>query len=170
MPSFWFAVHCKPRHEKVVSEVLRGKGYEEFLPLYRGRHRSGGRFKDVFLPLFPTYLFCRLDPTHRLPVLSTPGVHSIVGAGKRPLPVDDAELEAIRRLTSSGLSLLPWPFIHAGDHVRLEEGPLRGLEGILHATSTGPRVIVSVTLLQRSVAVPVDRRWIRPLGRPSACA
>src|ERR1035437_3207123 len=86
----WYAIRVQSRFESVVSMALRGKGYEEFLPVYRTRRRWSDRFKDVDLPLFPGYLFCRFDVTGRLlPILTTPGLVSIVGAGRTPVPVPD---------------------------------------------------------------------------------
>ncbi len=161
----WFALHVETNREKHVAALLRNKGYTEFLPLYRARRRWSDRYKDVQLALFPGYLFCRFDPLHRLPILTTPGVRYVVGSGRTPVPVSDDEIEAIRRIVTCGLSSLPWPFLRVGDFVRLEEGPLAGLEGILIQVKNQHRLVVSVTLLQRSVAVEIDRAWVRRLCR-----
>jgi transcription antitermination factor NusG len=149
----------------VASTTLRGKGYEEFLPLYRSRRRWSDRVKDLELPLFPGYLFCRFDVSDRLmPILTTPGVIGIVGAGKLPIPVDLEEIEAIRAILRSGLAAQPWPLLRAGSKVYIERGPLAGLEGIITNTEKVYRLIVSVSLLQRSVAVEIDREWARPIA------
>jgi transcription antitermination factor NusG len=167
MPDFpWFAVYTQTLREQHVASLLRYKGYTEFVPLYKLRRRWSDRFKEVELPLFPGYFFCRLDPGNRMPILSTPGVKGIVGFGKNPAPVCGSEVEAIRTIVTSGQAALPWNFLQAGAMVRVEEGPLRGLEGILVDIRSQYRVVVSVTLLQRSVAVEVDREWVRPLRRP----
>ena len=158
----WFALHVQPRHEKAVAGTLINKGFEAFLPLYQGRHRSSGRFKNVDLPLFPNYVFCRFDVLHRLPVLTIPAVYSIVGIGKAPLPVEDAEIAFVQNLVRSGLRSKPWPFLKTGDSVRIEEGPLKGVEGILISEKSNCRLVISITLLQRSVSVEIDRRWARP--------
>jgi transcription antitermination factor NusG len=93
----WYAIRIKSKLGSLASATLRGKGYEEFLPMYRSRRRWSDRFKDLELPLFPGYLFCRFDVNDRLmPILTTPGVISILGAGKTPLPIDDDEIEAIK--------------------------------------------------------------------------
>ncbi len=160
----WFALHVRSRCEKIVSTSLQSKGYEEFLPLYRSRNRWSDRLKDVDLPLFPGYVFCRFDPGRRLPVLTTPGVVAIVGSGKTPQPVEPAELAAIQSLTKSGLPAIPWPYLKAGERVRIEHGALEGVEGILTAVKKELRVVLSVTLLQRSVAVEIDRDFIRPIS------
>lgn len=159
----WFALYVKSHHEKLVSTALSNKGYVEFLPLYRGRHRHAGRFRDVDLPLFPNYVFCRFDPQKRLPILVTPGVFQIVGSSQGPEPVSDSEMEAVERIVGSGLPVQPWPFLQTGDRVNVVEGPLQGAQGIVEAASGECRLIVSITLLQRSMAVALDRRWIRPL-------
>jgi|SRR5208283_2683564 len=165
----WFALHVKTRCERVVATIARSKGFEEFLPFYRVRRRWSDRMKSVEFPLFPGYVFCRLDPRHRLPLLTIPGVLHFVGIGKAPVPIDDAEILAIQSAVSSGLSAEPWPFLEAGQRVRVEEGPLAGLEGLLVEARKRCRVVVSVTLLKRSVAVEIDRELILPLdasGRP----
>ena len=166
----WFALQVKFRHEKTVSQALRGKGYTEYLPLCRGRHHSGGRFQDVDLPLFPTYVFCRFDPLRRLPILMTPGVFSIVGTSSEPLPVDEGELGTVQRLIASGLHAEPWPFLQVGDPVYVEEGALRGTHGALQRVKNEYRLVISITLLQRSVAVEIDRASVRPARFHSAAA
>ena len=158
----WYALQVRTGMEKLASAGLRGKGYEEFLPLYRTQRRWSDRVKEIEVPLFPGYLFCRFDPLDRLiPVLSTPGVSRIVAAGKAPIPVAEEEMEAVSRIVQSGIAAEPWPFLSAGCHVSIERGPLAGLDGILTGTAGGDRLVVSVSLLQRSVAVQVDRAWVR---------
>lgn len=160
----WFALQVKSRHEKAVSLALRSKGYVEFLPLYR-RCYASGRLRDVELPLFPSYVFCRFDPYQRLPILMTPGVFSIVGTRKCPLPVDDAELAAVQRALKLGLRAEPFPFIQVGDQVCIEEGPLRGTYGRVERAKNNLRFVVSITLLQRSISIEVDSNWLLPRNR-----
>lgn len=162
----WYALRVKPRHEKSVAISLGSKGYTEFLPLYRGRHRSSRRFVDVQLPFFPGYVFCRFDPLDRLPIVTTPGVLFIVKMGNYLVPVDETEIAAVQAIVRSGLNSVPWPFLSAGDFVHIEEGPLHGLDGILVSVKSEERLVVSVTLLSRSVAVEIDRRWVRPMPSP----
>jgi|SRR5579862_401605 len=159
----WFALRVKSNREKIVADALKGKGYEEFLPLYRSRRRWTDRFQDIDLPLFPGYVFCRFDVQYRLPLLTIPSVVQIVGIGKVPYPVDNAEIAAIQTLVASGFSVQPWPFLEVGHRVRIEEGPLRGVEGLVTDIQGAGQLVVSITLLQRSVAVAIDRRWARPL-------
>jgi transcription antitermination factor NusG len=161
----WFALHVRSRCEKTVAASLHSKGYDQLLPLYRSRNRWSDRVKDVDLPLFPGYVFCRFDPTRRLGVLTTPGIVAVVGLGKAPQPVEPAELAAIQALASSGLPAVPWPYLKTGERVLIEHGALQGVEGILTAVKKELRVVLSVTLLQRSVAVEIDRSLIRPIPR-----
>jgi transcription antitermination factor NusG len=154
----------KPRFEKLVATVARNKGFEEFLPLYHSRRRWSDRYTTVELPLFPGYVFCRLNPEHRLPLLTIPGALHFVGIGKIPAPVDEGEIAAIQAALRSGLFAEPWPFLDVGQRVRIEEGPLADLEGILIRVRKQHRLVISVTLLNRSVAVEVERDWVRPLG------
>jgi transcriptional antiterminator RfaH len=144
-----------------VANFLSGRGYEPFVPLYQSRRRWSDRIKIVEAPLFPGYLFCRFDIDNRLPVLTTPGVIRIVGFNRMPIPVDEAEISAIQSLVASGFPSHPWPYLHAGDSVRIDSGPLRGLEGLLVKLKGAHRLILSVTLLQRSVAIEIDSALVK---------
>ena len=159
----WYAIRVQSKLGNLASATLRGKGYEEFLPLYRSRRRWSDRVKELDLPLFPAYLFCRFDVYSRLPILTTPGVISIVGAGKTPVPVSDDEIAAVQAVIRSGLPALPWPCLTVGSRILIERGPLAGLEGIALDVDRKYRLVVSVPLLQRSVAVEIDRDWARPI-------
>ncbi len=159
----WFALQVRTRHEAGVANFLTGKGYEPFVPMYQARKRWSDRIKVVDAPLFPGYLFCRLDVNNRLPILTTPGVIQIIGFNRVPVPVDEAEISAIQSLVASGLPSQPWPFLHAGDRVQIDAGPLRGLEGVLVELRGARRLVVSVTLLQRSVAVEIDSALVKVL-------
>jgi transcription termination/antitermination protein NusG len=159
----WFALRVKSRCEKMVASIAHQKGFEEFLPLYQSRRRWSDRYKSVELPLFPGYVFCKLAIERRLPLLTVPGVLHFVGIGRMPAPMDPAEIAAIQTAIQSGLSTEPWPFLAVGQRVKLEAGPLAGMEGFLEEVRKEHRLIVSVTLLQRSVAVEIERDWARPL-------
>jgi len=137
---------------------------EAFLPLYRQRHRWSDRFEEVDLPLFPGYVFCHFNPFNRLPVLTVPGVVQIVGAAKNLLPIDESEIAAIKAAVKSGLPTRPSPFLEIGQKVRIEYGPLCGIEGILLGFRGRQRLVLSITLLQRSVAVDINVEWIRALS------
>jgi len=163
----WFAVQTRPRWEKPVRGILENKGYELFLPLYKSRRPWSDRIKEVEVPLFPGYLFCRLSLEQRtLPVLTTPGVRQIVGIGKRPTPIPDSEIAAVEAIVKSKLLAQPHPFLRAGQYVRLRYGPLEGLEGFLIASRKNCRFIVSIEMLQRSVGVEVDGAWVEQASRP----
>jgi transcription antitermination factor NusG len=164
----WFALSVKPRHEKSTSAALRFKGFQEFAPLYRSLRRWSDRFKEVELPLFAGYVFCRFDASRRLPILTTPGVLRIVGNGREPVPVLDSEIEALKAVAGSGLAAEPWPFLEVGSQIGIEEGPLRGAHGTLIEIKGRERLVLSVTLLRRSIAVEVDRRWVMPLASPNS--
>ena len=163
MDSFpWYALHVRPRFEKVIASTLLDKGFESFLPLYRNRSRWSDRIKEVQLPLFPGYLFCRFDINKRLPILITTGVIHVVGIGKTPHPVDDEEVSALQAIVLSGLQTEPRSYLNIGQKVRIEIGPLAGVEGILIALKGSNRLVVSVSLLQRSVSVEIDESWVVP--------
>lgn len=162
----WYALQTRAQHEKIVAQTLADKGYEEFLPLYRSRRRWSDRIKELELPLFPGYVFCRFDLEQRLPILVTPGIHHIVGIGKTPWPVEDAEIATIQSLVRTGLPTEPWQFLQVGQQVRIDSGPLEGLKGLLLAVRKPYRLVVSVTLLQHSVAVEIDSAWVTPLALP----
>lgn len=158
----WFAVHVRSRYESLVARCLTAKGYECFLPTYWCRRRWSDRVKELELPLFPGYFFCRFQLEDRLPILKTPGLISIVGIAQNPVPVDETEIEAVRKLVNSGLRHQPWPYVSIGQKVRIEYGSLWGLEGILQSFKGRHRIVVSVTLLQRSVAAEIDSSWVSP--------
>lgn len=130
--------------------------------------RWSDRMKEVEQPLFPGYLFCRFDLNNRGPLLMTPGVRQIVGVGRTPIPVEDSELEAIRQVLSSGLPSQPWQYLHVGQRVRVNHGSLSNLEGILVSVKASNRIVLSVTLLQRSVAMEIDIAWVTPVPEAKA--
>jgi transcription antitermination factor NusG len=110
----WFAVQVKPRLEKPVATALFSKGIETFLPLYSTRKKWSDRLKEVQLPLFDGYVFCRMDLLYRMPVLTIPGVRQFVGIGKVPAAIDQTEIQALQSVMKSGLPSMPWPFLHVG--------------------------------------------------------
>ena len=156
----WFALRVRSNCEKRVAAAVHQKGYEEFLPLYQCRQRWSDRFKSVELPLFPGYVFCRIDARCRLPILTIPGALHFVGIGKVPAVIEDREIAAIRNVVRSGLQAAPWAYLNVGKVVHFDSGPLAGLEGILIESSKPCRVVVSVKLLKRSVAVEIEHDWI----------
>jgi transcription antitermination factor NusG len=163
----WFALQVRSRHESCVADYLNGQGYEWFLPLYKSRKRWSDRIKEVESPLFPGYLFCRFNQHDRLPILKTPGVIQIVGFNRIPAVVEESEIRALQTLMVAGVPNHPCPFVELGDTVRIESGPLRGLEGILMDFKGHHRLVLSVTLLQRSVAVEIDSALVTPVTSAS---
>jgi transcription antitermination factor NusG len=164
----WYALRIQSRRERQIAAALHGKGYEVFLPIYRCRRRWSDRIKVLELPLFPGYVFSRFEVQKRLPVLKTPGIIQVVGVGKTPVPIEESEISAIQAIVVANLAARPWPYLEAGQRVRIEQGPLTGVEGILLGLRKGQRLVVSVTLLRRSVAVEIDRAWISPAPRAAA--
>ena len=156
----WFAILARTGRERNATLLLENAGYECYLPVSKFIRRWSDRLKEVDVPLFPGYLFCRMNPHNRLPVSMTPGVIQIVGVGKTPIPVEEQEIAAIQRVGKSGLPTMPWPYLEVGHVVRIEDGPLHGLTGIVLKIKSGLKLVLSVSLLQRSVAVEIERRWI----------
>ena len=160
----WYAIRVKSNRERVVANGLDHRGYEQFLPSYQTRRTWSDRVTDLEVPLFPGYVFCRLNIELRLPILQIPGVVSFVEFGRTPLPVEDHEIEALQAIMKSGVPAAPWPFLKAGQRVRMDRGPLRDLEGVLIEVKNRFRLVVSVNLLQRSIATEVDRDCVAPIG------
>jgi transcription antitermination factor NusG len=152
----WYGIRTRSNQEKLASTVLRSKGYQAYLPLYHSRRRWSDRVVETSLPLFPGYVFCRFDPKLRRPIITTPGVVSVVSFGNEPAPIDDKEIEAIQTVLCSGLGAEPCPFAREGQTVRISSGPLKGLEGILLKKRSNWRIILSISILQRSISAELD--------------
>ncbi len=155
----WFAVRVKANREYVTNASLSGRGYETCLPLYSAGAGDSRRVK----PLFPGYVFCRFDGLQRLRVLTSPGVVNIVSFGTLLAPLADEEVAAIQLMVKSGLPVFPLPYLKEGHRIRVTRGSLTGMEGLVTQVRRGWRVVASITLLQRSVAVEVDRSWIEQI-------
>jgi transcription antitermination factor NusG len=156
----WYALHVRSNFEKKCAELLRFKGLCEFLPSYRSRNRWSDRVKVVERPLFPGYVFCRIETANWLPVLQTPGVVQPVGFGGKAAVVDEKEIAALQSLVKSPVPLFPRAFLTIGKRVLIKRGPLAGLEGILEEIGKNYRIVVSVTLLQRSVSAEIEADWV----------
>jgi len=161
----WYAVYTRPQHEKVIANLLANKGFEVFLPLYVAGHQWKDRTKLLSLPLFPCYVFLRDSLVRRLDVLKTPGVHQIISSCGRPSTIPTAEIDAIRLAVSTSLKLEPHPLLQTGDLVRVKTGPLSGIEGILIRKKNGFRLVLSVEMLGKAVAVEVDGDRVERIGR-----
>lgn len=160
----WYAVYTKSRHEKRIKEQLEHRSIESFLPLYQAIHRWKDRRVTVSLPVFPGYIFVRIYlPEHRLPVVAVPGVVNLVG-GLRPTPIADQEIEVLRICSLRGYRMFPHPYLVVGGRVRVRNGPLADLEGIFLRRRGKSRLILSVNLIARSVAVEVDAADVAPIS------
>ena len=164
----WYALQVRTRREGSIEALLSGKGYKTFLPTCTNLCRMSGRTREVTSPLFTGYIFCQFDALDRLPILVTPGVLAVVGRGKVPVPLEDAEISVLEAMVASGLPTEPWPFLEVGQRVRVEDGALCGLEGILTSFKGRQKIVVSVTLLRRSVALEIDRFRVSPIRTGNA--
>jgi transcription antitermination factor NusG len=161
--SAWYALTVRPQHERAVELALATRGLTPYLPVFETVRKWSDRFKKLVVPLFPGYIFCRFDTSSRVQVLKTPGVISIVSTGQTPTPVPDAQVEAVQRMLASGSPVEPWTYLKEGERVRIEEGPMAGIEGILLEVRDACRLVVAIDLFQRSVAVQVHRESVVPV-------
>jgi transcription antitermination factor NusG len=160
----WYALTVKHQHERPIEAALAHKGFEAFAPMYRSRRQWSDRTKEIDLPLFAGYVFCRFPHQAKARVLNTPAIWRMVEFGGRPAAVPDADIEAIRTIVNSRLPVRPWPHLKPGDRVRVEHGPLRGVEGVLLKEKDAVELIVSVELLQRSIAVRIEATSVVPVA------
>jgi transcription antitermination factor NusG len=162
-PRRWFAVVTTPQHEKAAFRHLDFGGIETFLPTYESARVWKNRQKvKVELPLFPTYLFVRIDQGERGQVLRTPGVRKLVGNSREPLSVADREIEFLRtNLLEKNAE--PHAGLIAGQRARVKSGPMQGVEGWLVRKSGGWRFILTVQLIHQQVAVEVDASTLEPI-------
>ncbi len=160
----WHAVHTRSRHEKLVEKCLAEKGVENFLPLRRVHSQWKDRKKWVDKPLFPGYLFVRV-PRQKLPVVrQTRGVVRVLGPDpQNPSIVPEEEVENIRRLVETRVAVDPYPYLRAGQLVCITRGPLRGVEGTIIRKANRCLLVVSVTLLGRSVAAQISAEAVQGL-------
>lgn len=152
----WYALYTAPRHEKLVADRIERQGISCFLPLYRSMRRWKDRRKELALVLFPGYVFVRMHLQNRFRVLQLPGAVRLVSFNGQPAALPEEEIENLRnRLANSG-NIEPHPYLSAGRHVRVRSGPLLGLEGIILRTKDRCRIVLSIHLIMRSLAVEVD--------------
>jgi transcription antitermination factor NusG len=154
----WYAVQTRSRHESVVTSVLEQQEFTAFLPLTSQWHRWSDRVKLVRLPLFPGYVFVRIVASveARVRILRTPGVVRLVGARGEGAPIPDIQIETIRQLLSNGISFVHHPFLTVGRRVRIRGGSMEGIEGILLRRNGDRSLVISVEMIERSVAIRVD--------------
>ena len=152
----WLAVHTRHQHESLAARSLAYKGCEVFLPQYTSVRQWSDRTRKLSAPLFPGYVFLRGELEHQIGILTTPGVLGLVAFAGVPAIIPDAEIEAVRQTLARRVQVEPYSFLKCGDWVRVKDGPLEGLEGILVRNKKQFRLVLSVQLLQKSAAVEVD--------------
>jgi transcription elongation factor/antiterminator RfaH len=159
----WYATYTRSRHEKRIAQQLERKQVEFFLPLYEAvRQWKNGKARVEF-PLFPGYIFVRIPLKERLQVLEVPGVVRLVGFNGLPAPLPQADIEIMRDALRKGIEAAPHPYLKVGTRVRIKSGPLEGLQGILLRKKGKPRVVVSVDLIMRSIAIDIDSTEVEPI-------
>jgi transcription antitermination factor NusG len=163
--TFWYAVHTRARHEKMVSERLREQGITTFLPTVKETHSWSDRKKVVELPLFSCYVFAQFQPGNpeRLRVVQTDGVLQIVGVRGEGTPIPQEQIEAVRAVLAERLPWSSHPFLKIGQRVRIRSGALNGVEGILIARNGDRTLVVSVDVIQRSLAVRIEGYAVEPI-------
>ena len=166
--TLWYAAHTRHQHEKMVAGMLANKGFEVFLPLYSEVRQWRDRRKRVELPLFSCYVFLRGDLERRLAILSTPGVHGLVAIAGKLAGIPEEEIRAVRSVIENRINVEPHPFLKCGDLVRVKSGALRGVEGFLVRKKGQARLVLSVTLLERSVAAEVDAGTVERIATRQA--
>lgn len=152
----WYAAYTSANHEKRVAKQLEERAVEHFLPLYRSVRRWSDRRVQIDLPLFPGYVFVRMALRDRLHVLQIPSVVRLVGFNGPPTALPDEEMDTLRSGLSQRLRAEPHPFLTVGRRVRITSGPLKGAQGILVRRKNTYRVVLSLDLIARSVAVEVE--------------
>lgn len=163
----WYAIRVRSRCEKLAATDLTNRGYEVFAAVIPQRRVWADRVRIIEAPLFPGYIFGKFSPAARTAVESVPGVATVVRFGKSDAPIDAREMESIRHLAKSGLEVKRSPFLRVGSRVRVHSGPLKGTQGLLVEVKNHYQLVVSVTILQRSVSVEIDEVMVEPLREPN---
>jgi transcription antitermination factor NusG len=164
----WYAAYVVTRHEKVVAQQLVRRGIECFLPLYRATRSWKNRRAQVELPLFPSYLFVRINLADRVRALEVPGVVHIVSVRGEPVAVPDEEIDSLQTAMQLRRSE-PCSYFASGKRIRIKAGPLQGLEGVVVRQNSQTRIIVSVDFIQRSTAVELWPEDLEYLPSASPC-
>jgi transcription antitermination factor NusG len=162
--SDWWALYTRHQHEKTVADMLSAKGFEVFLPLYESIRRWKDRSKKLALPLFPCYVFVRGGLDRRLQVVTTPGVHMILFHGEQVAMIPTVEIDVIRKVVEGPFRVEPHPFLKCGERVRVIRGSLEGVEGVLVRKKNLYRLVLSVDMMAKSVAVEIDATEVEPVA------
>jgi transcription antitermination factor NusG len=169
--ALWYAVSTRSRHENVAASMLAGLGIRYFLPLITEVRRWSDRKQTVCRPLFPCYLFVNIARSceTQLRVLKVPGIVNFVGSAHGPTAIPEEEIDSVRAVLSSGVGCVPHPFLQQGDRVRIVRGVLAGIEGTFVRSLTDSKLVISIEMIQRSMAINIDGCDIEhiTLGRPS---
>lgn len=160
--TYWYAAHVCSRHEKQVARQLEERRVDCFLPVYRSIRRWKDRRKELDLVLFPGYVFVHLDLKDRMRVLQIPSVVRFVSFNGLPAPLPDAEIDVLVNGLAKGIRAEPHPYLKVGNRVRVKYGPLAGTQGLLVRRKDKFRVVLSIDLIMRSVAVEVDEADVEP--------
>lgn len=160
----WYAAYTCPRHEKYVAQQLVNRHIGSFLPLYSSVRRWKDRRKRLELPLFPGYVFVQMTERNRLDILRLPGVVQLVCFQGKPAAIALAEIEALRRGTTGSVVVQPHPYLKEGRKVRIISGPMTGTEGIFVRRKHQTRLVISISLIQRSVAMEIGEADVEPVS------
>ena len=163
MNSRWFALQVHTGREKWIGAYLASGEFEQLVLLQKDIREWSDRRKNIDVPIFPGYVFCHFDLQVRSRVLLTPGVQRIVGNGWTPIAIEDEEIAALQLLQKASCPIERWPYLREGDLMRIDGGALDGLVGRFVRAKSGCRIVVSVTLLQRSVSVEIDPSRLTPV-------
>jgi transcription antitermination factor NusG len=162
----WYAVFSRSRQERIVATALANTGVTTFLPLVREMHTWSDRRKIVDVPLFPGYVFVQIPNSGEAKshVLKTSGVVQFVGNRKDAIPIHDKEIRDVRAVLEGKLRCSPYPFLELGQRVRIRGGSLDGVEGILVGRPSSSKLVISIELIQRALAVSVCNFEVEPIG------
>ncbi len=163
LQTFWYAAYTYANHEKKTAAEISRRGVESFLPVYHAVRRWSDRRVEIEMPLFPGYVFVRLALRDRLRVLQVPGVAKLVGFGGSPAALPDEQVEALRAGLDGQLRAEPHPYLTVGRRVRVRSGPFEGLKGIVVRRNNRCRLVISLELIQRSMAVEVEEASLETL-------
>ncbi|MDE3180157.1 MAG: UpxY family transcription antiterminator [Acidobacteriota bacterium] len=168
----WHALYTRHQHEKMVAELLSKKNFDVYLPLYEATHRWKDRLKKLSLPLFPSYVFVKGGLDRQLQMMMTPGVYSILATSGRAAVIAEEQIDAVKRMVEGPLRVEPHPFLKCGEAVRVTAGPLQGIEGILIRKKNFTRLVLSIEMLMKSVAVEIDAWMVESISgaRPPLAA
>jgi transcription antitermination factor NusG len=161
---YWYAAYTSARHEKVVARQLEERSIDTFLPLYRSYRRWKDRRKLIELALFPSYVFVRMAARERIRVLRVPGIVAIVSVNGQPARLPDEEINALRNGLRNQIYAEPHPYLRVGRRVRVVRGPMAGAEGVFSRKKDRSRVVISLDVLKRSIAVEIDGSDLEPIA------